>query len=314
MSKACKNPNGACRQASFDIQTVAVSRLGFRHHRRIRPPLNKHYVYVLAAMDYFTKWVEARPYKSINSQDIINFIKEFIFARFGLPETLTVDQARVFNSSEIHEWIEPFNVKITKSTPYYAQANGQAESTNKIIKNGIGKMIDNNPRVWHQLIIDTLWVYQNSKRGSTGVTPYQLVCGHDRVQPMEINIQSTRIALQNELTPQQYQDAMAMEVLYLDQERMQVLNRIEEQKRRVEKCYNRKVRPRSFTEEDLVWKVILPEGPIDHFYGKWAPKWEGPYIVSMMYSNNANGLKTLEGKDLPRALNGRYLKKYTCSI
>jgi hypothetical protein len=54
---------------------------------KINPPSSKGHQYILAIMDYFTKWVEAIAMKSVTSKDVINFIKEYVIHRFGIPQT-----------------------------------------------------------------------------------------------------------------------------------------------------------------------------------------------------------------------------------
>jgi len=115
-----------------------------------------------------------------------------------------VDQAPVCNGSDLQDLCEEYGVKLLNSTPYYAQANGQAEATNKIIKAGIARMIEGNPRKWAQLLLDTVWACRTSKRGATGCTPYLLVYGHEAVIAAEINVHSARVARQNELQIEDY--------------------------------------------------------------------------------------------------------------
>jgi hypothetical protein len=50
---------------------------------KINPPSSKGHQYILAIMDYFTKWVEAIPMKTVTSKDVINFIKEHVIHRIG---------------------------------------------------------------------------------------------------------------------------------------------------------------------------------------------------------------------------------------
>jgi hypothetical protein len=57
-----------------------------------------------------------------------------------------------------------------------------------------------------------------------------------------------------------------------------------------------------------VWKTILPLRNKGQKFGKWSPSWEGPYKVKQVISGNAYLLQTLQGKDLPKALNERFLK------
>jgi transposase InsO family protein len=84
-------------------------------------------------MDYFTKWTEIVPLKNTTHKEIIEFITEHIIHRFGIPQTLTTDQRTSLVSKEMSEFAELYKIKLLNSSPYYAQANGQAESSNKTL-------------------------------------------------------------------------------------------------------------------------------------------------------------------------------------
>jgi hypothetical protein len=96
--------------------------------------------------------------------------------------------------------------------------------------------------------------------------------------------------------------------------RLRALENIKKNKRRVVRWYDKKVKGKEFVEGDLVWKHILPIGSRHHKYGEWSPNWEGPYRISQCMSGNAYTLKSLEGENFTRALNGKYLRKYYPSI
>jgi hypothetical protein len=52
---------------------------------KINPPSSKGHQYILAITNYFTKWLEAIPMKSVTSKDVIDFIKEHVIHMFGIP-------------------------------------------------------------------------------------------------------------------------------------------------------------------------------------------------------------------------------------
>ena len=85
----------------------------------------------MVATDYFTKWVEAIPLKNVTSRDMVEFVKEHIIYRFGIPKTITTNQGTMFTSGEFEEFATGMGIKLLNSSPYYAQANGQAEASNK---------------------------------------------------------------------------------------------------------------------------------------------------------------------------------------
>ena len=85
-----------------------------------------------------------------------------IIHRFGLPQTIAIDNGLPLNGSRVLAFAQDHEIKICNSTPYYAQANGQAKSTNRIIKNNIRKVVDNNPTCWDELLSEVLWQYRTS--------------------------------------------------------------------------------------------------------------------------------------------------------
>jgi transposase InsO family protein len=88
---------------------------------------------VLVATDYFTKWTEVVALKNMTHREVIEFIIEHIIHRFDIPQTLTTNQGTSFMSKEVHEFAESDRIKLLNSSPYYAQTNGQAESSNRTL-------------------------------------------------------------------------------------------------------------------------------------------------------------------------------------
>ena len=84
------------------------------------------------------------------------------------------------------EW----GIKLLNSSPYYAQANGQAEASNKGVIKLIKRKIDEYPRKWHTVLHEALWAYRMACHGATKVSPYHLVYGHEAVLPWELKLDS----------------------------------------------------------------------------------------------------------------------------
>ena len=80
-------------------------------------------------------------FEEYDNREVIEFITEHIIHRFGIPQTLTTDQGSSFISKEVRAFIESYKIKLLNSSPYYAQVNGQAESSNKILIKLIKKKI-----------------------------------------------------------------------------------------------------------------------------------------------------------------------------
>jgi transposase InsO family protein len=111
---------------------------------------------MLIVMDYFIKWTEAIPLKNMTLREVIHFISEHIIHRFSVPQTLTMDQDSSFMSHQVRDFAESLKIKLLSSSPYYAQANGHAESSNKTLIKLIKKKIEENPKRWHEVLSEAL--------------------------------------------------------------------------------------------------------------------------------------------------------------
>jgi hypothetical protein len=254
---------------------------------QIHPPSSKGHCFVLVAKDYFTKWTKAVPLKNMTHKKVIKFITEHIIHRFGIPHTLTTDQGTSFVSKEVREFAELYKIKLLNSSPYYAQANGQAESSNKTLIKLIKKKIEENPRRWHEVLSEALWAHRISRYGAIKVTPFELVYGQEAVLPVEVNLDAYRLAKQNDLSAVVYHDLMMDNIDKVTDVRLKALKGIEKDKTRVARAYNKKVKSKSFQVGELVWKTILPIGSKSNQFGKWSPNLEGPYkIIKVIYGNS----------------------------
>jgi transposase InsO family protein len=83
---------------------------------------------------------------------MVEFINEHIIYRFGIPQTITSDQGTMFTSGEFEEFADSMGIKLLNSSPYYAQANGQAEASNKGIIKLIKRKINEQPRRWNATV------------------------------------------------------------------------------------------------------------------------------------------------------------------
>ena len=77
----------------------------------------------MVTIDYITKWVEAIPLKTVTSKNMVDFVKEHIVYRFGIPQTITTNQGTMFTSKEFRDFATSMGIKLLNSSPYYAQAN-----------------------------------------------------------------------------------------------------------------------------------------------------------------------------------------------
>jgi transposase InsO family protein len=161
---------------------------------------------------------------------MVEFVKELIIYRFGIPQTITTDQGTQFTSSEFREFAESMRIKLLNSSPYYAQANGQAEASNKIMIKIIQKKIVQKTKRWHSVLNEALWAYRMAPHGATQTSPYELVYGHHVVLPWEMQSDSRRVVLQKDLRSRDYNDLMMSELEDLHMIRLRALKNIEKNK------------------------------------------------------------------------------------
>ncbi|XP_059650250.1 uncharacterized protein LOC132296016 [Cornus florida] len=123
---------------------------------KINLPSSKGHHWIILATDYFTKWVEAEEYVSVTHNIVIQFLERHIFHRFGLLETIVADNGSVFRANEVLQIGIDIQVKMVTSTPYYAQGNGQAEASKKVVIEIIEKMIKDKPMRWLETLSEAL--------------------------------------------------------------------------------------------------------------------------------------------------------------
>jgi transposase InsO family protein len=88
----------------------------------------------------------AVPLKRMTHDEVIRFLKEHIIHRFAMPQTLTTDQGASFMSHQLKEFATSLKIRLLNLLPYYTKANGQAESSNKVLIKLIKKKIDESLR------------------------------------------------------------------------------------------------------------------------------------------------------------------------
>jgi Integrase core domain len=172
----------------------------------INPPTSRGHRFILAATDYFTKWAEAVPLKEVKASDVVKFFKTHILYRFGTPQRIISDNGTTFKSSKVYTLAEQFNIDWRFSSIYNPRANGLAEVFNKTLINIMKKTVDGNQRDWDNRLQEALWAYRTTYRTPTQATPYSLAFGVEAVLPLEVELPSLRVAMQNDMTkyhPQQ---------------------------------------------------------------------------------------------------------------
>ncbi|GJR74289.1 putative reverse transcriptase domain-containing protein [Tanacetum coccineum] len=96
-------------------------------------PSSRKNKYILVAVDYVSKWVEAEALPTINARVIVKFLKK-LFSRFGVPKALISDRGTHFCYSLLEKTLKKYGVTHRLATPYHPQTSGQTGNTNRAIK------------------------------------------------------------------------------------------------------------------------------------------------------------------------------------
>jgi transposase InsO family protein len=193
-------------------------------------------------------------------QVVKSFVQEHIIYRFGVPQTLTTDQGPSFMLHQFREFVESMKIKLMNSSPYYAQANGQAEASNKVLIKITKKRIKDNPKRWHEKFSEALWAHRKSRYGATKVIPFELVYSQEAVLLVEVSLQNLRVTRQAHLSAKEYNELMMDKIDDAPKSQFKALEEIEKKKVKIAKAYNKRVMEKLFQVVDLVWKTILPLG------------------------------------------------------
>src|ERR1051325_7624720 len=109
--------------------------------RKIELTASNGHRFILVAIHYFTKSVEAASYASVTKQVVARFIKHNIICRYGIPDKIITDNGSNLNNKMMKELRESFKIKHHNSSPYRPKMNGAVEAANKNIKKIVQKMV-----------------------------------------------------------------------------------------------------------------------------------------------------------------------------
>ncbi|MCR2847796.1 reverse transcriptase-like protein [Weizmannia coagulans] len=273
---------------------------------KISPKSSRGHEYILVAIDYFTKWVEAQSYITLTSAKVAAFIRTHIICRYGVPHDIVTDRGSHFRG-EVDALLEKYGIIHHQSSAYRPQGNGAVEAANKNIKNILRKMIETS-RDWSEKLPFALWAYRTSFRSSTGATPYSLVYGMEAVLPTEIETQTLRVALEGQISEAEWAQSRYDQLTLLDERRLRAADHVQAYQRRMARAFHKRVRPRSLQKGDLVLRVL--RGLITDPRGKFRPNWSGPYIIRELTPEGAAWLTDLDGQCFSDPVNIDQLKKF----
>nr|GEY32850.1 reverse transcriptase domain-containing protein [Tanacetum cinerariifolium] len=141
----------------------------------IRPfPSSRGKKYILVAVDYLYKWVEAKALPTNDARVVCKFLKS-LFARFGTPRAIISDRGTHFCNDQFSKVMLKYRVTYRLSTAYHLQTSGQVEVSNRGLKRILERTVGENRASWSDKLDDALWAFRTAYKTPIECTPYKLV-------------------------------------------------------------------------------------------------------------------------------------------
>jgi hypothetical protein len=258
--------------------------------------------YVVVAVEYFSKWIEAKPLATITSTTVQKFFWQSIVCRFGMPKAITVDNGTQFDAETFKYFCDRIGTKIHFASVRHPESNGLVERANGIIMTGIMKLIFNRLRgKWPDELIKVVWSHNTTMSRSIGFTPFKLLFDDEAITPKEARIGSIRtIALaEDEVDYQTTKDT-------IEGTRLQAIEHINKYQTETIRWHDRKVRLKNIKPGHLVLRTVANPDIV----GKLQLKWEGPFLVVSSSRPGSYRLKDMDDNDIPRSWNADELRRY----
>ncbi|GKV02052.1 hypothetical protein SLEP1_g14536 [Rubroshorea leprosula] len=162
--------------------------------------------FLVVAMDYFTKWIEAKPLSTTTERKIEEFLFNSILCRYSLVTK--------FRAAALRSFCNDYGIELALTSVYTPQSNGQAESANKIVLRGLKARVLATHSNWVDELNKVLWSCRTTPSSATGETPFSLAYGAEAVIPVEVGLPSDRSDRHDNQT---HQEALKKEIERLTQ-------------------------------------------------------------------------------------------------
>jgi hypothetical protein len=266
------------------------------------PPAQGNLRYVVVVVEYFSKWIEAKPLATITSVTVQKFFWQNIVCRFGVPKAITVDNGTQFDADAFKQFCDQIGTKIHFASVRHPESNGLVERANGIIMTGIMKLIFNQPRgKWPEELIKVVWSHNTTVSRSTGFTLFKLLFGDEVITPEEAKAGSIRTTASTEDKADYHVAKDTIEGV-----RLQAVENIKKYQVETIKWCDRKVQLKNIKPGHLVLQRVANQDTV----GKLQLKWEEPFLVVSSSRPGSYKLKDMDDNDIPRSWNADELRRY----
>nr|GEX91691.1 reverse transcriptase domain-containing protein [Tanacetum cinerariifolium] len=260
--------------------------------------------YILVAVDYLSKWVEAKALLTNDARVVCKFLKN-IFARFGAPRAIISDRGMHFCNKQFTKVMQKYGVTHRLATPYHPQTSGQVEVSNHGLKRILERVIGKNHASWSNKLDDALWEFRTAYKTPIGCTPYKLVYGKTCHLPLELEHKAYWALKHANFDLKTVGDHRKIQINELNELHDQAYENSLIYKEKTKRIHDSKIRNRVFNIGD---RVLLFNSRLKIFFGKLKIRWSGPFTISQVFPYGTIELSQPDGPNFK--FNGHRLKHY----
>ncbi|GJS92856.1 reverse transcriptase domain-containing protein [Tanacetum coccineum] len=267
-------------------------------------PSSRGNKYILVAVDYLSKWVEAKALPTNDARVVVKFLKS-LFSRFGAPRAIISDRGTHFCNDKFARVMSKYGVTHRLSTPYHPQTSGQVEVTNRGLKRILERTVGENRASWSDKLDDALWAFRTAYKTPIGCTPYKLVYGKACHLPVELEHKAYWALKHANFDLKTAGDHRKLQLNELSELRDQAYENSLIYKEKTKKLHDSKIKNRIFNVGD---QVLLFNSRLKIFSGKLKSRWSGPFTITEVYPYGTAKLSHADGSNFK--VNCHRLKHY----
>nr|GEU86787.1 reverse transcriptase domain-containing protein [Tanacetum cinerariifolium] len=220
--------------------------------------------YILVAVDYLSKWVEAKALPTNDARVVVKFLKS-LFARFETPRAIISDRGTHFCNDQFAKVMTKYGVTHSLAIAYHPQTSGQVEVSNRGLKRVFERTIGENHASWSDKLNDALWAFRTAFKTPIGCTPYKLVYGNSCHLPIELEHKAYWALKHANFDLKTAGDHRKLQLNELNELRDQAYENSLIYKERTKKLHDSKIKNRIFNVGD---QVLLFNSRLKIFPGK----------------------------------------------
>ncbi|GJU97608.1 reverse transcriptase domain-containing protein [Tanacetum coccineum] len=207
--------------------------------------------FLIVVVDYFTKWIEAKPLAKTIGKEVKKFMWDNIVCRFGLPKIIVTENGTNFIYDPLKSWCKKLTITQINTVVAHPQANSLVKRANRSLMEGIKTRLGREKKGWVDELPNVLWAHRTSLKTSNGETPYNLTFGSKAVIPAKISMPTHRTMMIKE--GEGNEEEMRLNLDLLMERREATAIQEARYKMKVKQYYNKRVRPMSFKVGEYVY-------------------------------------------------------------